>query len=283
MNQDFSFKRYTQLLRHDLAENKQTYRFFTLASVIGSGIVMTLCIGLSILRYQSALHSGDEWTRERALNHITIGYGIDIMLLTAIAVIMSGVAQSTLCSCYNSRMKRIRYLMIPGTACEKFAARFVITSVWGALLPIVVGLTAASVHTLVLASYDPEVVRVFTRDLAALLSDLTLHQWLLGIVSVITFILANTTLYMLASAVFRSYAYIKLQAIQYALSIPLTIFMPMLAAEWFDVYFDFMAKYPYTFGWLFNGLGLVLSMAMAWGSYVLFKRTEITGYKLRKS
>lgn len=282
MNSTFSLERYKLLLRHDLAENKASYRVFLLVSLIASGVVMALCIIFSVLGYHSALRSDSLWERENAIDNIHVGLGFSVFLIAGIALVMSGVGQSTLCSCYNTRPKRLRYLMVPGTEREKFLSRFTITGLLGGVLPILAGALFLGIHVLVVLAYDATLVTNFLHNIKEFWAEVTLHQCILAVMTGISAIVAHTAMYMLASAIFRSYAYIKLFVAQYVLSIPLSILLPVLGVDWIENIAEFLSDYPYVFLWTANVLSLIFSAVMVWGSYRLFKRTDLTGYKLWK-
>lgn len=280
MKTSFNFSRYMLLLRHDLAENKQSYRIYLLATLIASWGVMALNILFSVLSYYTSLADESEWARSRALDNIGLGWGIDMLMQSMVLVVLMGVAQTTLFSCYNTRIKRMRYLIVPGSQLEKFLSRFTITNILGVFIPLVAVGVAFVLHGLVAISFDVLILdQALTRVYEILIKVFHDENFVLTLVTLISMSIFNTSVNIFASAIFRSYAYIKLMVVQYVLTIPFVVFLPFLEGFVRDV-INLIELYTSAFLWTSNLIVLCLSALLIWVSYHLFKRTDLTGYKL---
>ncbi len=267
----FNFKRYLQVTRKDLTENKKKYLTF-----FGAAVAIFYCIQVLFFRIK------DPITADSPL------FGLISLCFLA----LTHVSMASTFDCLNSKQKRLTYMLTPASHLEKYLSRLTIALPLGLL-----GIILALIVSEMLCRFTVNVI--FGYDLPSIslsmLHELTQMEAFMFTVSGsnppsvfvvhpgISVFFFCLSIFNLGSALFRKYAYIKtLLFTGLGLPLLLTLFALILSdqiemlSDFFDIHFLLFAN-------LLIGTAGILTLFNFVYPYYLFKKTTLTGYKLFSS
>ena len=270
---EFDIKRFALVVKKDLTENRKFY--FSFLGGVLAAFVLIYAVGYSIMSNEREIYVASK-------SYLDNLY-MRIFFFTALAFITAtAVGASFAFSCVSTKAKRISYLSLPASVGEKFASRILIVFVLAPVCYLLFWLAVDVLHSVMVSMTirDDGWYSALWTAVDMIASEITFGS----LVKVVLVALAQVSVFLLGSAVFAKYSFVKTLLIEVAfftvMGIAISI-LDMYLVE--NVYVETgNVSYRLEFPEIFFSyiLPSIITAVCFLLSYRIFGRTDINGHKL---